>query len=67
MYALDKFKLPCKVAKWKGRGLYYGVSYTLDHLTKQVEKKYFGIELPIDAQQTMNTIPSKSDMSELYE
>ena len=67
MYLPDKFKLPCKVAKWTGGGLYYGVSYTLDHLTKPVEKKYFGIELPIDAQQTMGTIPTTSDMSELYE
>lgn len=63
----NRFKLPCKVAKWTGGGLYYGVSYTLDHLTKPVEKKYFDIELPIDAQQTMGTISTKSDMSQLYE
>jgi len=67
MYAPDKFKFLCKVAKWAGEGLYYGVSYTLDHLTKPLEKKYFGVELPIDAQQTMETIPTKADISELYE
>ena len=67
MYVPDKFKLPCKVFKWTGGGLYYGVSYTIDHLTKGLEKKHFGNELPIDAQQTMGTIPTTADMSELYE
>lgn len=67
MYAPDKLKLPCKIMKWGGGGLYYGVCYTLDHLSKPLEKKAFGDTLEINAQQTMGTLPKLSDMKEIYE
>lgn len=34
---------------------------------KPLEKKYFGVELPIDVQQTMLTCSTTVNISELYE
>jgi hypothetical protein len=65
MYAPDKFKLPCKVAKWTGGCIFYGVCASVDYLTAGVEKKFFGEELPINAPQFMGTLPTQIDIEEL--
>ena len=65
MYAPDKFKFPCKCAKWSGGIVFYGVSATIDVMSKGLETKYFGQPLPIDAPQLMGTLPSMADLNEL--
>lgn len=65
MYAPDKFKFPCKCAKWTGGIVFYGVCSSVDYLTSGIETKTFGRPLPIDAPQFMGTLPQKSDLEEL--
>ena len=65
MYAPDKFKFPCKCAKWSGGIVFYGVCAGVDYLTADIETKSFGQPLPIDAPQLMGTLPQKSDLDEL--
>ena len=65
MYAPDKFKFPCKCAKWTGGIVYFGVCSSLDYLTAGLENKFLGEELPIDAPQLMGTLPTKNDLEEL--
>lgn len=65
MYAPDKFKFPCKCAKWTGGIVFYGVCSSVDYLTAGIETKSFGEPLPIDAPQLMGTLPNKNDLNEL--
>jgi hypothetical protein len=65
MYAPDKFKFPCKCAKWTGGIVFYGVCSSLDYLSSGLENKFFGEELPIDAPQLMGTLPKMSDLDDL--
>ena len=65
MYAPDKFKFPCKCAKWAGGVVYFGVCSSLDYLSAGLENKFLGEELPIDAPQLMGTLPTKNDLEEL--
>ena len=65
MYAPDKFKFPCKCAKWTGGFIFYGVCSSVDYLTSGIETKIFGQPLPVDAPQLMGTLPQKSDLDEL--
>ena len=65
MYAPDKFKFPCKCAKWTGGMVFYGVCSTVDYITAGIETKSFGQPLPIDAPQLMGTLPQKNDLDEL--
>lgn len=65
MYAPDKFKFPCKCAKWTGGIVFYGVCSSVDYLTAGIEAKSFGEPLPMDAPQLMGTIPKMSDLEEL--
>lgn len=65
MYAPDKFKFPCKCAKWAGGVVYFGVCSSVDYLTGSFEDKIFGQELPLDAPQFMGTFPTKSYLNEL--
>ena len=67
MYSPDKFKLPCKVMKWSGGCLYYGVCALIDAVSEPIEKKVFGDSLPIDAPQTLGTLPQRTDFEEIYE
>lgn len=65
MYAPDKFKFPCKCAKWTGGIVFYGVCSSVDYLTAGIETKIFGQQLPIDAPQLMGTLPTTNDLNEL--
>jgi hypothetical protein len=65
MYAPDRFKFPCKCAKWAGGIVFYGVCSSVDYLTAGLENKCFGKELPIDAPQLMGTLPKMDDLNEL--
>jgi hypothetical protein len=65
MYAPDKFKFPCKCAKWTGGIVFYGVSSSIDYVTAGFETQRFGEPLPIDAPQLMGTLPKTSDLKEL--
>lgn len=65
MYAPDKFKFPCKCAKWSGGLIFYGVCSSVDYLTSGVENKFLGEELPIDAPELMGTLPTMVDLEEL--
>jgi len=65
MYAPDKFKFPCKCAKWTGGIVFYGVCSSVDYLTAGLENKCFGEELPLDAPQLMGTLPDMDDLNEL--
>lgn len=65
MYAPDKFKFPCRCAKWTGGIVFYGVCSTVDYLSAGIETKAFGQPLPIDAPQLMGTLPQMSDLEEL--
>ena len=65
MYAPDKFKFPCKCAKWTGGIIFYGVCSSVDYITSGIETRSFGQPLPIDAPQLMGTLPEKSDLDEL--
>ena len=65
MYAPDKFKFPCKCAKWTGGIFFYGVCSSVDFLTASGENKFYGKELPIDAPQLMGTLPKMDDLDEL--
>ena len=65
MYAPDKFKFPCKCAKWTGGIVFYGVCSSVDYLTAGIESKSFGQPLPIDAPQLMGTLPNMEDLNEL--
>lgn len=67
MYAPDKFKFPCKCAKWTGGLVFYGVCSSVDYLTAGIETKSFGQPLPLDAPQLMGTLPNKNDLKELQE
>lgn len=70
MYAPEKLKLPCKIAKWTGGIGFYGLAATIDYVSAPLEKKYFKIELPIQATELMGTLPTVSDVDEfkkLYE
>lgn len=65
MYAPDKFKFPCKCAKWSGGIVFYGVCSSVDYLTAGIETKKFGQPLPIDAPQLMGTLPDMNDLNKL--
>ena len=65
MYAPDKFKFPCKCAKWTGGIIFYGVCSGVDYVTSGIETKIFGQPLPIDAPQLMGTLPQRGDLDEL--
>ena len=65
MYAPDKFKLPCKCAKWTGGIVFYGVCSSIDYITAGFETQMFGETLPIDAPQLMGTLPKANDLREL--
>jgi hypothetical protein len=65
MYAPDKFKFPCKCAKWSGGFIFYGVSSSIDYLTAGFETEKFGQSLPIDAPNLMGTLPQMADLEEL--
>jgi hypothetical protein len=65
MYAPDKFKFPCKCAKWTGGIVFYGVCSSVDYVTAGFETKRFGEPLPIDAPQLMGTLPKMSDLKNL--
>jgi hypothetical protein len=65
MYAPEKLKLPCKLAKWTGGIAFYGLAATIDYLSAPLEKKYFKMELAIDAPELMGTLPKMSDVEEL--
>jgi hypothetical protein len=65
MYAPDKFKFPCKCAKWTGGIVFYEVCSSVDSLTAALENKFFGEELPIHAPQLMGTLPKMNDLNEL--
>lgn len=65
MYVPNKFKFPCKCAKWSGGIVFYGVCSSVDYLTAGLENKCFGEELPIDAPQLMGTHPKMDDINEL--
>jgi hypothetical protein len=65
MYVPDRFKFPCKCAKWTGGFMFYGVCAAVDFTTAGPEKKFFGSELPIDAPQLMGTLPSENDLDAL--
>ena len=67
MYAPDKFKFPCKCAKWTGGLVFYGVCGGIDYITEGIETRIFGQPLPIDAPQLMGTLPNKNDLKELRE
>jgi hypothetical protein len=62
MYVPDKFKFPCKCAKWTGGIVFYGVCSSVD---AGLENKFFGEELLIDAPQLMGTLPKMDDLDEL--
>ena len=62
MYVPDKFKFPCKCMKWGGGFIFYGVCHSVDYLSKNFEKQYFGTQLPIDAPQLMGTLPTMNDI-----
>jgi hypothetical protein len=66
MYVPDKFKFPCKCAKWSGGLVFYGVSSSVDYITSGIETKKFGQPLPIDAPQLMGTLPDSKDVDELW-
>ena len=57
MYVPDKFKFPCKCAKWTGSMVFYGVCHTVNNVAAGIETKIFGQPLPIDAPQLMGTLP----------
>lgn len=65
MYVPDKFKFPCKCAKWSGGIVFYGVCSSVDFITSGIETKKFGQTLPIDAPQLMGTLPTANDLDEL--
>lgn len=65
MYAPDKFKYPCKVAKWTGGAAFFVSNAIVDHVAGYFEQKYFGEELPIDAGKLMGTLPTLDDGDEL--
>ena len=65
MYAPDKFKFPCKCAKWAGGVVFYGVCSSVDYLTAGIEAKTFGQSLPMDAPQLMGSLPKMDDLNEL--
>jgi len=65
MYAPDKFKLPCKCAKWTGGIVFYGLCSSIDYVTAGLETQIFGVSLPLDAPQLMGTLPAMSDIEEL--
>jgi len=65
MYAPDKFKLPCKCAKWTGGIFFYGVCSSVDYVTAGFETQRFGEPLPMDAPQLMGTLPKMNDLKEL--
>jgi hypothetical protein len=65
MYAPDKFKLPCKCAKWTGGIVFYGLCSSIDYVTAGLETQIFGVPLPLDAPQLMGTLPVMSDIKEL--
>jgi hypothetical protein len=65
MYAPDKFKLPCKCAKWTGGVVFYGVCSGIDYVTAGFETQMFGEPLPLDAPQLMGTLPAMNDIKEL--
>jgi hypothetical protein len=65
MYAPDKFKLPCKCAKWTGGIVFYGLCSSIDYVTAGLETQIFGVSLPLDAPQLMGTLPVMSDIEEL--
>ena len=65
MYVPDKFKFPCKCAKWSGGIAFYGVCSAVDFVSAGFETKVFGEPLPIDAPQLMGTLPSTNDIEEL--
>ena len=65
MYAPDKFKLPCKCAKWTGGIVFYGLCSSIDYVTAGFETQIFGVPLPLDAPQLMGTLPAMSDIKEL--
>jgi hypothetical protein len=65
MYAPDKFKFPCKCAKWTGGIVFYGVCSSVDYVTAGFETQTFGEPLPMDAPQLMGTLPKTSDVKEL--
>ena len=65
MYAPDKFKLPCKCAKWTGGIVFYGLCSSIDYVTAGLETQIFGASLPLDAPQLMGTLPAMSDIEEL--
>ena len=61
----DKFKFPCKCAKWTGGLVFYGVCSSVDYLTAGIETTSFGQPLPMDAPQLMGTLLNKNDLKEL--
>jgi hypothetical protein len=65
MYAPDKFKLPCKCAKWTGGIAFYALCSTIDSVTAGLETQIFGVPLPLDAPQLMATLPVMNDIKEL--
>lgn len=65
MYVPDRFKFPCKCAKWTGSIVFYGVCASVDYITADLENKCFGEELPIDAPQLMGTLPNINDLDDL--
>jgi hypothetical protein len=65
MYAPDKFKFPCKCAKWTGGIVFYGVCSSVDYVTAGIENQMFGESFPIDAPQLMGTIPTMADVKEI--
>lgn len=65
MYVPDKFKFPCKCAKWSGGIVFYGLCSSIDFLTADIETKFFGQPLPIDAPQLMGTLPERTDWEDV--
>jgi hypothetical protein len=65
MYAPDKFKFPCKCAKWTGGIVFYTLCSSIDSVTAGFETQKFGVPLPIDAPQLMGTLPKTNDIKEL--
>ena len=62
MYAPNKLKFPCMIMKWSGGLIFYGVAGGMDYVSEGFEKRYFGLPMPIDAPNLMETLPTKHDI-----
>ena len=59
MYAPEKLKLSCKVIKWSGGFMVYGVAHSIDYVSQGLEKKCFGTPIPINSPQLMELFQQK--------